>query len=594
VTLNLTLLTRDAIHQSADYRLVDVRTKRVVDTPSTKKVSLQYVRWTGSVTYAGIGRVGGGEDTADIVARWVVGLADPTFEQVVEVIRNRGSQWLRALRLRVEDRRHTFVVTAFVNGVATAAVVSNHIRWQGREMGLVADDLTVTTVRSTGRPRLIVTGVTGAVDRSERELLVHLAKLDPWNGVRLRGALGRVNRLASGRQPQYISADCFTFTQDRSGRGSEGPLGDTPARPALVFGGEEMMGAVRSLLDQQFGPGNWGMRGSTSVVVGPHVPAALPPRCLGQVVRVPGAFDVRELARPAGERATARAVNRNGVTVGSGTPVWNGPSYPCIWRSPEALEWLPHLGGLGGNALAINDSGYAVGHSELPDRSSRATVWAPDLSLGVLSERSSGARGIGPGGEVIGWVGIHPSEQGQQHQRPAYWGIGRTVVYMDTGGTWGQGVALNDSGQLVGFLHDGRDATGCRLKVDGTLEELATGCRSYWPAGIAGDGSIFGTCIDAHYGRQAMSVAADGTATVLALPPRSELTAVGRDGSLAGRQTRDGVKLPWVWFRGDQEPVLLPYFRDHHHMVYGISERTLLVGAATGDHCSHALLWQHV
>jgi hypothetical protein len=55
VTLNLTLLTRDAIHQSADYRLFDLQATRVVDTPSTKKLSLQYLRWSGSVTYAGIG-----------------------------------------------------------------------------------------------------------------------------------------------------------------------------------------------------------------------------------------------------------------------------------------------------------------------------------------------------------------------------------------------------------------------------------------------------------------------------------------------------------------------------------------------------------
>jgi hypothetical protein len=64
-----------------------------VEPAVPKVVRVRHLRWDR-------GPVFGGQDTADIVAGWLVGLADPTFDELVEVIRDRGSRWLRALHLQ--------------------------------------------------------------------------------------------------------------------------------------------------------------------------------------------------------------------------------------------------------------------------------------------------------------------------------------------------------------------------------------------------------------------------------------------------------------------------------------------------------------
>ena len=55
MTLNLTLLTKTTIYQSADYRLTDLDTRQWTDE-STKLVTFQYPNWHGLLTYTGIGR----------------------------------------------------------------------------------------------------------------------------------------------------------------------------------------------------------------------------------------------------------------------------------------------------------------------------------------------------------------------------------------------------------------------------------------------------------------------------------------------------------------------------------------------------------
>jgi hypothetical protein len=51
MTLNITLLTRSRIYQSADFRLSDPVTKRVVPKDSTKLVRVQYESFNGFITY---------------------------------------------------------------------------------------------------------------------------------------------------------------------------------------------------------------------------------------------------------------------------------------------------------------------------------------------------------------------------------------------------------------------------------------------------------------------------------------------------------------------------------------------------------------
>jgi hypothetical protein len=595
VTLNLTLLTAKAIHQAADFRLFDLRTRAVVPDPSTKRLTLSYLNWNGSVTYAGIGRTRHGR-TADIAQRWLAGLNEPSFTDVAEVLSQRGTAWLRSLGLPRQQRRHTFVLTGFVEGIATAAVISNHRRWQGQEIGIVEDRLGISTIRVRGRhPRLIVTGLTNSVTALERRWLLHLAPVDPWNGVRLRAALARVNREAAWRFPKYISEDCYLSSQDRSGRVSEGVSGETPARPAMLFQGVDMVELAREVLDEHFGPGNWSVRQSTFAPSRPGRTVEVPP-CIPEPVVSSRAFDLVQLAMPSGGRGTGRAVNGLGVVVRSGAEAQGGPDYPCMWRDPSHVTPLTHLGGLGGEAHGINEAGDVVGQCDLPDRSTHALVWRPDGrvdDIGAGVGYLSGARAISAYGEIAGWVGVHPTERGQAHFRPAIWMDDATpAVFSELGGRWGEATGVSAAGIVFGFVYDRNQAAVWLRLTDGTATVLAPeGCRSFWANGVTRDGKVIGMCLWPDGRRGVGLTDLDGRLESINIPG-FELGAVGDDGEvLAGRQESGTVTVPAIWRRGDRETEVLPHLRNHHHAVFGLSW-PFVVGVATADRCSHPLLWQ--
>jgi len=89
--------------------------------PSTKAVGIRYREWTGFLTYTGIGRVGT-RYTADFVSEWLRDHEELSFQQTVEIIRDRGSMWLNRAS---PGARHTFVLAAFEQQVPVAAIISN-------------------------------------------------------------------------------------------------------------------------------------------------------------------------------------------------------------------------------------------------------------------------------------------------------------------------------------------------------------------------------------------------------------------------------------------------------------------------------------
>ncbi|MGH2489275.1 MAG: hypothetical protein ACRDFR_06645, partial [Candidatus Limnocylindria bacterium] len=271
--------------------------------------------------------------------------------------------------------------------------------------------------------------------------------------------------------------------------------------------------------------------------------------------------------------------------------------HPCVWADPRSVESLPHLGGLGGEAVGINGMGAIVGTSELPDRASHAVVWSAILELtdiGAGYGYISGGRAIDDAGDVAGWVGVHPTERGQDHFRPAVWSASQVWVGSDLGGRWGEGVAMGRDGVVIGFAHDGRQASGWLRHRGGAPEPIATpGCASFWPLGITDDETVVGMCIGADFARRAIAIDAGGAMRPLDLARGAELTAISARGDVAGRiPDETGVTIPWVRRQGDPRPLLLPRLRDHHHSVFGMRGARLLVGVATADYCSHALLWR--
>jgi hypothetical protein len=57
-----------------------------------------------------------------------------------------------------------------------------------------------------------------------------------------------------------------------------------------------------------------------------------------------------------------------------------------------------------------------------------------------------------------------------------------------------------------------------------------------------------------------------------------------------GRVKIEGIDRPWLR-RSTGEIVLLPYITDHHTSPLAINNFGIVVGAATADRCSHAMVW---
>lgn len=179
--------------------------------------------------------------------------------------------------------------------------------------------------------------------------------------------------------------------------------------------------------------------------------------------------------------------------------------------------------------------------------------------------------------------------------RPALW-TGASVqprIFTDTDGAWGDAVAVNDAGTSAVFLNDGRNAAGYRWHPDGEMEQLAKppDGSSFWPVGIAQDSTVFGMFIDKRYGRRPLAVPPDGKYRYIDLPAGFELTAVSANGDFGGHRSLSGVTVPWLLVRGGPEPLSLPRLRHHHHNIAGMDGVARIVASATGDNCSHPLLW---
>jgi len=156
-------------------------------------------------------------------------------------------------------------------------------------------------------------------------------------------------------------------------------------------------------------------------------------------------------------------VNASGVVVGGSVEasfgIGPGPDEAFVYRN-GVMETLPTLGGPGGFARRINDSGWITGWSDAADGTSHPVVWRPDgggyevIDLGTLGGTFGWGNTITEDGRV---VGLNETPQGAV--RAWYWtGSGPVALLQSlTEGGANYAVDLNARGLIVG---NGTDAAG--------------------------------------------------------------------------------------------------------------------------------------
>jgi probable HAF family extracellular repeat protein len=168
----------------------------------------------------------------------------------------------------------------------------------------------------------------------------------------------------------------------------------------------------------------------------------------------------------------ANAINNKGEVVGH-----SGNDNAFLY-SGGSMQDLGTLGGIGGGAYGINDSGQVVGYSFTAGNSAdpHAFLYSGGSmqDLGTLGGSFSGARGINNSGQVVGESLTDNDPLGNGH---AFLYSGGSIHDLGTlGGSRSAAWAINNKGQVVGFSTTNRNS-GYRaafLWSDGVMTDLNT------------------------------------------------------------------------------------------------------------------------
>jgi len=267
MTLNITLVSREAIYQSSDFRLsvFDTATGRYIprDDVAQKQVFVSTFRWNATVTFTGVGA------TADIrVADW---LAEQVrsfkghvpFSDLLKALLGADS-WLRTVPAR--DRRHTFVVAGFVSIYPIVALVSNFETVTAQAHPDPLKRLIVTQFRPR-KPQLIITGQRAAVETTNRASLLRRVRAGAA-AHEMHLQLAETNAVAARRPAarNTVSEACFTCHLSSDGTGEARAHGldeSQPYTPAFADMLSQLGLRLRPALDEQGRPKPIQFRGMT-------------------------------------------------------------------------------------------------------------------------------------------------------------------------------------------------------------------------------------------------------------------------------------------------------------------------------------------
>lgn len=169
---------------------------------------------------------------------------------------------------------------------------------------------------------------------------------------------------------------------------------------------------------------------------------------------------MRDIGTLGGAGSYATAINDAGQVVGT-AQTSSGEGRPFLY-SGGTMTALGTFGGIASGATAINNSGYVVGFSYPPedpdpdiDTGPRAVLYPPGDTIRTVGNLPfpnpySSAADINEDGDIVGYSG--PFGPGDAPYYPFLFADGVMNRLDDIGGDFNAATALNDHGQVVGYV----------------------------------------------------------------------------------------------------------------------------------------------
>ena len=580
----MTVVTSQEIYQSSDYRL-SIGGKGTTDQ-STKMVHIQFFDWHAVISYTGIGSING-KDTSYFLMNWLSGRADLTLSDVIKIIQERGSNWLKSIRppfgRGYRYYRHTFVLAGFFHGKPSVSVISNFEDITGQSWQ-PEPNLRVTT-KSKGRfPWILVSGQKHAVDRASRRMLENSARRNPYEAQRVRNALRKINLIAAKAPSSNhaVSTECGVITIRADNRGELSPTGLVKVH-TLVNGSSFDIDSIIKLLGLKAGPvRSVGFRSTMAAIPYPDCPKhVINPAPKSGIM-------IKDLDLDGWTSHRVMSVNREGTMLGDHVPV-SDLSRHYIWLAGDEKR-LPNLPKIRARCAAINDVqqiALTIEHEGGGLQAALVDAGGIVKLLDLAGYQYSEARGISNDGVVIGIVGEGDSKK--TVPRPAAWLNEGIKVLRHHDFDQGHVAGIGASGEVLvaGYKDHTPTAYIWRPQTD---EIVQVGEKGVFPIGMSSNGFVMGKA-KSENGFDLCVVAKPQSKWIPIAPePRFVGCAINSAGDIAGFISIDGENQPALR-RASGEYFHLPYFRYHHCVPSALNEDCRIVGNAWASHGQHALVW---
>lgn len=606
MTLNVTVLTPTIIYQSADFRLTDFDTGRLITDRSPKTVTLIYLSWNGFVTYTGVGRWRD-RDISERIVSWLTGSPSPSMDEVASTLAARGTQLLRDLEQYYPRRRHTFTLAGFEGGQAGVYVISNFEDCFGNTRNTPDDHLSTTTrvLRGGRKATVIVTGRKRAVPLRDRRVLGNIAARYPGDGLRLRRRLAALNATAAASPASHnaVSKECIVLSFSADGHGVmqlDRDGAEIPSQFPTITNGmnvnQMIMGALSSLgVDTSKVRFVQAASGSIRPANRPAVPT--PCQYSVAVPDTAGEYELIEITSPDFEPASGQDISDRGEVVGTGRSGMN-PRIPWSWHDGH-INRLSYVG----LAAAVNDTGKIVAVLQNAGRQLAALYEEDGLTElplyhgepEVFAGSDSEASAINSQGMIAGSVRSQAEEHGFPNVRAAIFQSGRPTVILEGIPPEHRCRALdiNSQGHVLVLSNPGPFDSRCILwdPASSSWSPVGDDTHNVFPTAITDDDFVLGQARNAQNEPVAVVCPPGGPWERLGTADGWRPADMNNRKEVVGWAIIDHLDVPWLR-RPNGEVFMLPYLREHNTIPAAINNAGQIVGHAGADHGSHAILWQ--